>query len=236
MSAQADTIKKILKDTTPQQQVMLVSIVLDETGSMQACKDATISGFNEYLTTLRQIVGDVRVTLTKFNSEKTEVVYAGQPLLHVRDLTDRSYQPVANTPLYDAIAAAIKATQQARKSHPDSAVLFVIQTDGQENSSKQYDQEQIVKLIKAREKDGWTFVYLGANQDAWKVGQSLGMARANTMSYTHTTTDAAFKSLRSATLCYASQHTSGQLQVGKASTKFFGDDTLTLKDPDEILS
>ena len=226
------TIQDILKDTDPTQTAILVSIVLDESGSMQACQDATISGFNEYLTTLRQLNGTVQVTLTKFNTQRTEVVYAGRPLNQVPDLDKTTYKPVDGTPLYDAIASTIHANQQAlKKTHADQ-VLCVIITDGEENSSKQYTREKIVKLMKSCESNGWTFVYLGANQDAWAIGQTLGMAKANTMSYTYASTDSAIRMLGQATMCYAAQ--SSTCAKGEHVTNFFGKDTVTLTDKDAM--
>jgi len=63
--------------------------------------------------------------------------------------------------------------------------LFVIITDGYENSSKEFSGEQIENLIKQQtEKYTWTFTYLGANQDAFKVGSSIGIDRSKVLNYT----------------------------------------------------
>jgi hypothetical protein len=66
---------------------MLVSFVLDETGSMQTIKAATIDGFNEFVSGLRKAAEPVLFTLVKFNSGKIETVYAGVPVVQVADLT-----------------------------------------------------------------------------------------------------------------------------------------------------
>lgn len=55
-------------------------------------------------------------------------------------------------------------------------VMCVIVTDGLENSSKRVSQEQLQGLIREREADGWTFIYLGANQDAWDAGATYGFS------------------------------------------------------------
>jgi len=55
-------------------------------------------------------------------------------------------------------------------------VLAVVVTDGLENSSREVDPQTLAKSIAERERDGWTFIYLGANQDAWAVGEQTGFS------------------------------------------------------------
>ena len=73
----------------------LVSLLLDETGSMQVVKGATISGFNEYIETLKNGDGaeDMRFTMTRFNSEKIETPYDAVDLPDVAELTEETYLP-----------------------------------------------------------------------------------------------------------------------------------------------
>ena len=87
-------------------QPLYVTLILDETGSMQDCKGAAIAGFNHYVATLRQEPAETRVTLTLFNSKKTEVRYQAAPVARVHDLDVETYRPNDTTPLYDAIAYA----------------------------------------------------------------------------------------------------------------------------------
>ncbi len=105
----------------------IVSFILDETGSMEVCRDATISGFNEYKNGLKGN-GKVKFTLTKFNTDRTKVVYDAVDLKDVKDLTRNTYMPNAMTNLYDAIAVAINLVEVKGKSKP--RMLFVIMTDG----------------------------------------------------------------------------------------------------------
>ncbi len=163
----------------------IVNFVLDETGSMQVCWDATISGFNEYVGSLRKKKnGPVMLALTQFNSAKIETVFDHVPLKKVLDLNRDTYQPDNMTPLYDAIAHTIKKTEKRVKNYKKKpAVLCVIMTDGLENASKEYTRETLFDLVKEKEKDGWTFAYLGANQDAWRVGQSIGISQDSSITY-----------------------------------------------------
>src|SRR3990167_10485586 len=81
-------------------------------------------------------------------------------------------------------------------------------TDGLENTSKEFNQTQIFDLIKRKENEGnWTFVYLGANQDSFAVGGSLGFARGNTINYTSTSDGHthAMRNLSRSTINYVGQ-------------------------------
>jgi len=147
-----------------------ISFILDETGSMMSIKDKTISDFKEYLQQIKSYKGIF--TLTKFNSNKVEVVYT-KPIKDVPELTKETYKPDATTPLYDAIGKTIKALEV---DEGKQELLVVILTDGEENASKEYDKKAIQALIKEKETKGWTFVYLGVGEAAWAEGSKLGMA------------------------------------------------------------
>lgn len=179
---------------------ILISFILDETGSMQVVKGATISGFNEYITTLRATdnAEDIRFTLTKFNSEKVELVHDSVSLDKVALLTEQSYQPDNLTPLYDVIGKTLKSIKD-----DGCNVLFVIQTDGQENYSKEFTRQAIFDLVAEKKKVSWTFVFLGADQDAWAVGAQFGLDQGNVMSYDGSQTQAMFRTVASATSTYA---------------------------------
>lgn len=178
-----------------------VSFILDETGSMRLVKVATLSGFNEYIETLKagKNAKNVRFTLTKFNSDKIDVVYNGVKLDKVEKLTDEAYQPAALTPLYDAIGQTIKVLETSEKHN----VLVVIQTDGQENHSFEFNSKKIFSLIDKKKKDGWTFVFLGADQDAWIVGQKLGLDKGNVLSYQSAETRSTFRQVAQASTHYS---------------------------------
>jgi len=158
----------------------IVNFILDETGSMTSCRSQTISGFNEYIKTLQKKAGNVLMSLTKFNSEKVKVVYASTPIKKVPKLTEDTFRPAALTPLYDAIGQTIRTVEKAEKAK----VLIVIMTDGYENASKEFTQKTIFDMIKKKQdEDDWTFVFLGADQDAWGAGEKLGLHRGNVMSF-----------------------------------------------------
>jgi len=80
----------------------------------------------------------------------------------------------------------------------------IVMTDGEENSSRRFTKEQITGEIQQREAAGnWTFVYLGADQDAWAAAQGLGFAAGNVAAYASTDTRDVFQKLARGTARYS---------------------------------
>ena len=184
-----------LPDDKPQP--LYVTLILDETGSMQECKGAAISGFNQYLTRLRDEPAETQFTLTLFNSGKTEVRYQTVPIAHVKEVDVETYRPKNTTPLYDAIGRTLTAARQ--EAPAGMRKLCVILTDGLENASTEYTRKQIFDLIKACEKDGWTFIYLGADHDVWAAGEDLGIAGSHRVAFCKSSIGETFHHLSEAT-------------------------------------
>jgi hypothetical protein len=209
--AKAKTIKtvKAKTKTTKTPITTIVSFILDETGSMDAVKDKTISGFNEYIKTLKTKVGadNFRFTLTKFNSAKVDIVHSAVRMKEVTELTDKNYQPNNCTPLLDAIGNSITTIQ--RKMDTEPGKYAAIMTDGAENASREYSHHQIVDLIAEKKKAGWEFVFLGADIDAYAASQSLGIAGNRTLQYGGANTKGMYQSLASATV-----RTAGGMSLG----------------------
>lgn len=163
----------------------IVNFILDKSGSMSSVRDATISGVNEYVQTLKNDKKSAySFSLTVFDTESKEL-HKNKPLAKVEKLTKEDYEPGGNTALYDAVCSSIKSLKsEVGKS---DKVLCVIMTDGEENSSKEYTQEQLKTLIKELEAEGnWTFVFLGANQDAWANAQKFGFHAQNVATFNST--------------------------------------------------
>ena len=167
-----------MNQQTAQQEIpqpLYVSLILDESGSMQSCKQAAIVGFNQYVISLQDEAAPTWFTLTLFNSRRTEVRYHGVPVGTVSELDVETYRPQDTTPLYDAIGHTLAA---ARRDAPAGCKkLCVILTDGLENASKKFTRKQIYTLIRDCEQEGWRFVYLGADHDVWAAGEDLGVAQ-----------------------------------------------------------
>jgi hypothetical protein len=88
----------------------------------------------------------------------------------------------------------------------------------------EYNPESIKALIQAKQEAGWTFVFLGANQDAWSVGKTFGMSQSNTMTYGASASgvSGAMTDLANATNAYRGIRAKGIVASAAASTDFFG--------------
>jgi uncharacterized protein YegL len=154
-----------------------VYVVQDKSGSMDIRREATISGFNEYINQLdEKLSGDVRISLIQFDTSINEK-FIDRPLVDVDDLTPEDFVPGGMTALYDAVGRAI--SKASSRHAPDEKTLVVIMTDGGENSSREYKLDQILSKIEDKRAAGWDFVFLGAGEESWNTGQSLGFVGAN---------------------------------------------------------
>lgn len=162
----------------------IVNFILDKSGSMGMVREATISGFNEYIQTLKKDKKNkYKFTLTLFDTEVSTPV-ENTDIKDVEDLTAKTYSPDGMTALYDAVCSTINGV----KAKKDQKVLTIIMTDGQENSSKEYTEKEMKKLVDEKTKDGWKFVYLGANQDSYATAQKFGVATADIANFNATGT------------------------------------------------
>ena len=167
---QAQNIENITeKIDTPKVPASIV-FVMDASGSMLSMGDEPIQGLNSFYKTQKES-GEFTSTLVFFNSV---VTFHHQNIngKDVPSLTNDDYHRDGMTALYDAIGMSIEYQKNIKTEN----VIVVILTDGLENASREYKRSTIKTLItKMEEKHKWTFVYLGANQDAFAVSQGLGI-------------------------------------------------------------
>jgi hypothetical protein len=189
-------------------QPLYVTLILDESGSMQSCKGAAIAGFNQYVAMLKQEPAETRFTLTLFNSHRTEVRYRDVHVTALSDLDVETYRPDHGTPLYDAIGHTLAAAR--REAPAEAKKLCVILTDGEENESHKYTRAKIFAMIRECEKQGWTFLYLGADHDVWAAGESLGIVTENRISFDKRNVEDTFTQLSQNTARYRRHKQSDQ--------------------------
>lgn len=162
-----------------------ITVLLDRSGSMTACKEAMETAYNTFIEK-HKTNPSTRVTLIQFDSKNDyDVVYQSVPVTAVERL---NLQPRGDTPLLDAMCQTIDNLGKRYANLPENErpdqVLVVIITDGQENASRIYKRSDVSKRVtKQTDHYNWNFVYLGANQDAISEARSLGMAAANAISY-----------------------------------------------------
>ena len=153
-------------------------IVLDASGSMYSIRQEAIAGVVETVQTIRSAqeknAGQEQLlSLVVFNGSSIATVYDRMPIANVPDFNEKDYQPTDNTPLYDAMGNAI--THLRRHIQEDDNVLVTIITDGYENSSVEWNRQQILQLVEELKKTNWLFTYIGANQDALAVAKDMGI-------------------------------------------------------------
>ena len=186
----------------------VINFLLDESGSMMDRKNDVIKGFNEYVRSMKQereASRRILITLTKFNSVSgIQIVYLAKDIDEVPSLTKLTYAPTAGTPLYDAIGETVgRLTKELQDERGKPGVLFVIMTDGEENDSKEFkDKAKITKVIQDKEKEGWTFIYLGADQNVWAQAGAIGMQMGNVRSFKSDNYVQTFSALANQTSAY----------------------------------
>jgi len=169
------------KSTTPP--VTEIAFILDRSGSMTPHAEAAVAGFNEFLREQQEVDGIARITLVLFDDEY-EIPFDNLPVSEVTCLDQETYRPRGTTALLDAIGRTIKAFRKRikdlpKKDRPDQ-VIFAIFTDGLENASRKYNWQDIADRIRKRQdKDGWEFLFLGANQDAIATAAQMNIKRSN---------------------------------------------------------
>jgi hypothetical protein len=183
----------------------LITMILDESGSMRSCWDTTIAGFNEFVAGQRaaeESAGAGYLSLIKFDSPHIKTVFNNRPLNEVPLLDKINYHPNGGTNLLDAIGHAITSVNDVlakskRKDRP--GVIITIMTDGEENASNTFNNAQIKAMVAAAEKADWTFTFLGANIDAFAVGSTFGMRSVNSVSYSTANMGATMESISAST-------------------------------------
>ena len=152
--------------------------ILDRSGSMSGLESDTIGGFNGMIAQHRSEGGDVLVSTVLFDHEN-EVIHDRVRIADVPALTSKEYYTRGCTALLDAMGDAIhhikNVHKYARPEDRPARTMFIITTDGMENSSTRYTADQVRAMVKQQEEAGWTFVFLGANIDAVQVAGGLGI-------------------------------------------------------------
>ena len=159
-------------------------IILDESGSMSVIKSTIIQGFNELVQTIHGIEKQFPeqehfVSFLTFNSLGKRLLHFMEPAGRLKQIDDKSYNPDASTPLYDAMGFGINKLKQALDGQTGYNVLVTILTDGEENASREFSGSDIKKLVEELKQNNWTFTYIGTDHDVEKIAFSLSIT--NTM-------------------------------------------------------
>ena len=161
--------------------------ILDKSGSMSGLEADTIGGFNSMLKKQQMIEGECHITTVLFDNNY-ELLYDRIDIKAVSAITDKEYQVGGSTALLDAIGRTINKIGNAQKHTAENyraeKVMFVVITDGAENSSREYSAEKIRAQIERQKKNyGWEFIFLGANIDAVETAGRFGISADRAQNY-----------------------------------------------------
>lgn len=186
--------KKAADETTD------IICVLDRSTSIRTSglTEKTIEGFNSFLAEQKNAPGKAKLTLCLFDGGTShgavggktyEIIHEREDIKKIPELNKDTFVPRGMTAMYDAIGATIDTVYTQLKDSKDKSdkVVFLIMTDGQENSSKEYTQKTVFDLIqKRKDDDKWVFLFIGANIDTMQAGGGMGISAGNTMAYSNT--------------------------------------------------
>ncbi len=161
--------------------------ILDKSGSMAGLESDTIGGFNAMIEKQRKQEGECFVSTVLFSSS-SKVLHDRIPLSQIEKMTEQDYTVGGSTALIDAIGGAVhhigNIHKYARKEDVPQHTIFVITTDGMENSSRIYTSDKVKKMIeRQKEKYGWEFLFLGANIDSVETAKKIGIGRDRSVDY-----------------------------------------------------
>ena len=185
--------------------------ILDKSGSMSGLEEDTIGGFNSMINEQKEKDGICYVSTVLFSDYST-VLHDRIRLADVPEMTKNDYRVSGCTALIDAIGDAIHHIETihkyAREEDVPAKTLFVITTDGLENASRKYSSSEVKWMIEQKkEKDGWEFVFIGANIDAVETAKHFGINSDRAVDYhadkrgTHVVFSAVSKMVGNARAC-----------------------------------
>jgi uncharacterized protein YegL len=188
-----------------------ITLVVDRSGSMQAIREDAEGGVNAFISRQAQEPSEALLTLVQFDTEY-EFLHRG---LAIDQVPRYRLVPRGMTALLDALGRAINETGErlGRMDEEDrpGLVIFVVMTDGQENSSREFTKAQIKEMIQ-RQQEGynWHFTFLGANQDAFAEAGGMGIHAAGVANYAFDKVADAYRATSSKVARMRDQYRRGQ--------------------------
>ena len=165
-----------------------IVFILDRSGSMGSLVSDTIGGYNSFIETQKKEDGEALITTILFD-DKYEILHNGVNIKEIKELTNKEYFARGMTAMLDSIGKTINTVGErlsnTNEEYRPSKVIFIITTDGAENSSVEFEKKQIKTMIEHQEGIyNWQFIFLGANIDAVSEAESLGIKGMHASNYT----------------------------------------------------
>ena len=164
-----------------------IIFILDRSGSMSGLETDTIGGYNSMLAKQKKEEGKALISTILFD-DKIEVLHDRADLNEVDEITENEYYVRGATALLDAVGGAIhhigNIHKYVRNEDVPEKTLFIITTDGMENSSRSYSYKKVKKMVERQKKKyNWEFIFMGANMDAVEVAGRFGVKANRAVRY-----------------------------------------------------
>ncbi|MDO5811231.1 MAG: VWA domain-containing protein [Methanobrevibacter sp.] len=160
---------------SPKLETLDLIFLIDRSGSMYGFEEDTIGGFNSFIDNEKTKNNSAKVTTILFDHEY-QMLYKRMPIQDVKKLTRKEYSVRGSTALLDAIGKTIVTLDK----EIGNKVLFVIMTDGMENSSVEFSKSQITSMIKNH---SWEFLFIGADIDSYSQARNIGIKKSRVANY-----------------------------------------------------
>ena len=163
-----------------------IEFLIDISLSMKDNVSDLVYSFNNFIEDqkiINQNNNNLTISLNVFN-DKYNTIYNNININLIKPLSSYDLNCCSTTSLYDSIAFTIqKIKDNINIDINNDKIIFVIMTDGYDNSSIKYINTDIMNMIINKENNNWKFIYLGANQNAIGVARELGIDENSALSY-----------------------------------------------------
>lgn len=159
---------------------VLIKLLVDRSGSMANCKNSAETGIQEFIEERRKETSvKQEISLDDFDTQYRTVY----DFTDINSAPKYTLEPRGMTALHDSVMKAGKSLEAHKTDKTKHKRFLVIMTDGLENSSREFSEKDVKEFIEKKQSEGWTVIYLGANQDAVRVGMEMGVPRGQSMTY-----------------------------------------------------
>lgn len=168
-----------------------IVFIMDRSGSMSGLEADTIGGFNGTIEKQKDEDGEALVSTILFN-DTSKVLHDRVNLKTIEPMTKKQYHVGGSTALMDAMGDAIhhigNVHKYAREEDRPEKTIFIITTDGYENSSQKYSATKVRQMVEhQKQKYGWEFIFLGANIDAVETARAYGIEESRAATFINDT-------------------------------------------------
>ena len=166
-------------------------LIVDASSSMSPLTNSTISGVNEQIDSIKQLEKEhpeqkYNMSFLHFNNAVT-VEYTHKTASDLEHISEKNYKCNGMTALLDAIGVGVRNLNEKigdKIASGEASAVVVIITDGEENSSREFDGKKIKSMIEELQSTGrWTFTFVGANIDSISTAQNYGIDVKNVMQF-----------------------------------------------------